>query len=215
MQRPVMMLALMAAMLLIAYFTSSSPVEIVATTTGLLSVWFTARQNLWAWPTGLVSVACFFYMFWEVKLYADMTLQIVFFVLSIYGWYNWMRNRQGAAVRPTRRMTGGEAVVSLLLLIAVTWGWGHILANYTDASIPYVDACIATLSLLAQFWLSAKVLENWYLWLVVDVLSIGMYTYKELYSLTFLYVIFFAIAASGLISWQRDFSAANRKRIRL
>lgn len=198
---------LIAVMLVIAYFTSSSTLEIVATVTGLLSVWLTARENIWAWPTGLVNVACFFYMFWEVKLYADMTLQVFFFVLSIYGWVVWLTNRGAAKVRPTRKIHPKMAAILFVFMLAATWGWGFWLANHTDASVPYADAFIATLSLIAQFLLSYKVLENWYCWLLVDVLSIAMYAYKELYVLAFLYLIFLGIAAMGLYSWKKQWKA--------
>ena len=81
MNKPITMAALCLAMLAVAYFASSTMLEMAATITGLLSVWLTARENIWAWPIGLINVACFFYMFWDVKLYADMTLQVLFFGL--------------------------------------------------------------------------------------------------------------------------------------
>ncbi|WP_214626043.1 nicotinamide riboside transporter PnuC [Paenibacillus agaridevorans] len=201
---------LFAAMLAIAWFTSSTTLEIVATTTGLLSVWLTARQNIWAWPVGLVNVGCFFFMFLEVKLYADMMLQVVFFVLSIYGWIVWLTKREGAKVRPTRNLTKPLAILLGMLAVAVTALWGYLLHAHTDASIPYADAFIATLSLIAQFLLSSKILQNWLVWIAVDVLSVGMYFYKELYALAFLYVIFLGIATSGYVSWKRDYDRAAK-----
>lgn len=204
------MVGLLACMLPVAYFTSSTPLEIAATTSGLLSVWLTARQNIWCFPVGLVNVACFFVMFYDAKLYADMTLQVVFFVLSIQGWIVWLTKRGQAKVRPTRRMTPQLGLWLVLLLVVVTAGWGYVLARFTDASIPYVDAFIATLSILAQLLLSNKVLENWHFWIAVDVLSIGMYAYKELYVLAALYVIFLGIATSGLIQWRSEYRAARR-----
>ena len=199
-----LVLGLVVIMMAVAYFTSSTALEIAATLTGLLSVWLTARENIWAWPIGLVNVACFFYMFWEVRLYADMTLQIFFFLLSVYGWMIWLTKRGSAKVRPTRRVQPSMAIILLICLIGVSVGWGYWLARYTDASIPYVDAFIATLSLIAQYLLSNKILENWYCWLLVDVLSIGMYTYKGLYAVAFLYLIFLGIAAMGLFSWRKQ-----------
>jgi nicotinamide mononucleotide transporter len=195
----------------IAYYTSSTTLEIVATMTGLLSVWLTARENIWAWPTGLVNVGCFFFMFEEAKLYADMTLQLFFFVLSIYGWIVWLTKREGAKIRPTRRITSRLALVMAVAFVVVTAGWGYVLKTYTDASIPYVDALIATLSLVAQYLLSSKVLENWLCWIAVDVMSIAMYAYKDLYTVAFLYVIFLGIATSGYISWKRELKHAERR----
>ncbi|MGO4373115.1 nicotinamide riboside transporter PnuC [Paenibacillus sp. MCAF20] len=203
------MVAALIIMLGIAYYTSTTTLEVVATTTGLLSVWLTAREKIWAWPIGLVNVACFFYMFYEVKLYADMTLQVFFFILSIYGWVIWLTKRNGAKVRPTRRITPRLAGILLVALFAGTGIWGYVLSTYTDASIPYPDAFIAMLSLIAQMLLSYKILENWYCWIVVDVLSVGMYLYKGLNMLAFLYVIFLCIAISGLITWKKQQEVAT------
>lgn len=198
------MLLLTAFMIAVAIYTSSTALEIAATLTGLLSVWLTAREQIWAWPIGLVNVGCFFYMFWDVRLYADMTLQVFFFALSVYGWIYWLRNRAGRKVRPTRRISLRSAGILLVLLIVVTSLWGYLLEAYTDASIPYADAFIATLSLIAQFLLSSKYLENWLCWIMVDILSIGMYSYKDLHALAFLYVIFLGIAAAGYVSWRKE-----------
>jgi nicotinamide mononucleotide transporter len=211
MNRPWVLPVLFVLMIGVAVYTSSSTLEIVATTTGLWCVWLTARENIWAWPIGLVNVACFFYMFEDARLYADMTLQIFFFILSVYGWVVWLTKRQGAKVRPTTRLAARSGLVMGLLLVVVTILWGYVLQTYTDASIPYADAFIATLSIIAQYLLSSKVLENWLCWVVVDVLSIGMYAYKELYAVAFLYVVFLFIASAGYISWKRELrQAADR-----
>ncbi|CAG7645308.1 nicotinamide riboside transporter PnuC [Paenibacillus allorhizosphaerae] len=210
MNKPWMLPILMLMMAAIAVFTSSTALEIVATTTGLWSVWLTAREKIWAWPVGLVNVGCFFYMFGEAKLYADMTLQIFFFVLSIYGWIVWLTKREGAEVRPTRKITFRQALLMCLLLAAITVSWGYVLKTYTDASIPYADAFIATLSLIAQYLLSSKVLENWLCWIAVDIMSVAMYAYKELYAVAFLYVIFLFIATAGYVAWKRELHPNGR-----
>ncbi|SFI30836.1 nicotinamide mononucleotide transporter [Paenibacillus sp. UNC496MF] len=202
---------LFIVMLAVAFATSSSALEIAATTTGLLSVWLTARENIWAWPVGLANVACFFYMFEDAKLYADMTLQVFFFALSLYGWAAWLTGRGAAKVRPTRSLAPKRAALLGVLLVAVTLLWGFVLKAYTDASIPYADALIATLSLIALYLFSSKVLQNWLCWIAVDVLSIGMYAYKALYALAFLYVVFLAIAVAGHLSWKRAYDAGPKE----
>jgi nicotinamide mononucleotide transporter len=202
---------MIVAMLIIAYYTSSSPLEIVATTTGLLCVWLTARENIWCWPFGLINTTCFFFMFLESKLYADMTLQVVFLLLNIQGWMIWLTKRGGAKVRPTGRMASWMLVALPLFTITVTIGWGYVLTRYTDASIPYADAFIATLSIVAQILLSSKILENWIFWIIVDVLSVGMYAYKELYLVAFLFLIFLGIAIAGLYSWKKEYLLAIKR----
>ncbi|GAA3411414.1 nicotinamide riboside transporter PnuC [Paenibacillus hodogayensis] len=187
-------------------YTSSTPLEAIASLTGLLSVWLTAREHIWAWPIGLVNVACFFYMFYDVKLYADMTLQLFFFALGLYGWIVWLSGRGDAKVRPTSRIARAEAGWLVLFLIAASVVWGFLLHRYTDASIPYADALIAVLSLIAQYLLSKKVLENWYVWIVVDVLSIGLYAYKGLDAVAVLYVVYLGIATAGLFGWKAQYA---------
>ncbi|MVP01927.1 nicotinamide riboside transporter PnuC [Paenibacillus lutrae] len=202
---------LLAVILVLAWLTSSTALEIAATATGLLCVWLTARENIWAWPISMINVALFFYTFWEVKLYADMTLQIFFFILSIYGWVVWLTRRGTADVRPTRRLRPWGILPLALFLVAASGGWGYVLERYTDASIPYVDAFIATLSIVAQILLSAKILENWIIWIVIDVLSVGMYAYKGLDMIALLYLIYLGIAISGLVTWRRNYRADQAK----
>jgi nicotinamide mononucleotide transporter len=180
-----------------------------ATLTGLLCVWLTTKENIWCWPIGLINVGCFFVMFYEAKLYADMTLQILFFILSIQGWVVWLTKRQNANVRPTKRLSTRMMLILPIILILATIAWGYVLTHYTDASIPYLDAFIATLSIIAQFLLSSKILENWYVWIAVDVLSVGMYLYKDLYSVAFLYFVFLVLAIIGMISWKKTYSLAK------
>ncbi|QGR00058.1 nicotinamide riboside transporter PnuC [Paenibacillus psychroresistens] len=205
MDKPSTMFGLLAIMLIIAYFTASTALEIVATTTGLLSVWLTTRESIWCMPMGLINVACFFCSFYDAKLYADMTLQVFFFVLGIWGWYVWLTKRYTAKVRPTKRIEAKMIILLSILIIAGTGGWGYLLTEYTDASIPYADAFIAILSVIAQFLLSSKVLEHWLVWIVVDVLSIGMYFYKGLDTIAFLYIIYLFIAIAGWFGWKNGY----------
>lgn len=205
------LLVLFIFMVAIAIYTSSTAIEIVATTTGLLCVWLTAKENIWAWPIGLVNVGCFFFMFWEAKLYADTMLQVLFFLLSVYGWIIWLTKREGTKVRPTRQITPRLMFFLSILCVVMTLLWGYVLQTYTDASIPYVDALIATLSIIAQYLLSSKILENWLIWIAVDVMSVAMYAYKDLYAVAFLYLIFLFIAIAGYVGWKRELQLVDRR----
>ena len=164
----------------VAAIASGSWLEAMASLFGLLSVWLAARENIWYYPTGIISVALFAWIFYEVKLYADVTLQAVFLILSVYGWVIWLTKRGSRKVRPTTSLGRGGWLTLILVTPVISYTWGYALHAYTDAAIPYLDATIATMSMAAQFLLSRKVLENWYLWIVVDVLSIGVYWYKGL-----------------------------------
>lgn len=186
----------------IAYATNSTWIEIIASVTGLFSVWLAAKENVWYYPVGFVNIITFAYIFHGVQLYADFTLQIVFFALSVYGWWIWLTKREGRPVRPTTSLTRRGWLFIILAVPAIAAVWGLMLTQFTDASIPYVDAFVATLSMTAQYLLSRKTLQNWYLWITVDVLSVGMYWYKGLYTISFTYFIFLLICIAGLVSWK-------------
>jgi nicotinamide mononucleotide transporter len=193
------------AMLIVAYFISSTPIEIIASLSGLLCVYLVVRENIWNFPIGFVNNGALIYVFHDAKLYADMTIQIFFVMLSALGWYLWRTNLNGNKVRPTRKMRRNEWVIIPWALVGITLGWGYVLGSYTEASFPYVDASIATISIIAQYFLASKVLETWYLWIIVDVLSIGLYLYKDLNLFAMLYAVFLVLAICGLVVWRREY----------
>ncbi|MCD7034289.1 nicotinamide riboside transporter PnuC [Metabacillus sp. GX 13764] len=195
----------------LAWYSNSSWMEIAASLAGLVCVWLNAKENIWAYPVGIVNLALFFFIFYDVKLYADAALQVIFLVLSLYGWAVWLTKREGHPVRPTRTMTKTEGIFLFAGMVLVTGIWGYGLSAYTDASIPYADALIASMSIFAQFFLSRKVLENWFIWIAVDVLSVGLYLYKGLPLIAFTYFVFLIICIYGLISWKKELKSIHTK----
>jgi nicotinamide mononucleotide transporter len=186
-----------------------SAIEIIATVFGLACVGLTIRRSIWCWPTGLVQVILYVWIFYKAKLYSDVGLQVVYIVLQLYGWHHWLRgSSRGDAA-------GGELPISRLS----SAGWcawaiagavgslalGTVMAKYTDAALPYWDAAIVALSLVAQTLLARKVLENWLFWITVDVLAVGVYAAKKLYPTTALYAVFLVMAVSGWLAWRRQF----------
>ena len=186
-----------------------SPVEIIATACGVLCVWLTIRQNVWCWPVGLVQVTLFTWVFYRARLYSDVVLHVIYVALGIYGWYHWVRGGRDARATndalPITRLRAGAAALWACAAAAVTAMWGYGMARFTDASLPYWDAAIAVLSLVAQFLLTRKVLENWLFWIVVDVLAVGVYAAKSLYLTAGLYALFLVLAVVGWLQWRRSF----------
>lgn len=186
----------------------SNPYEIFGTIFGLLSVWLTIKKNIWLWPTGIINIVLFFVMFYEAKLYAELITYSVFFVLSVYGWWEWLHggeNRTELPMAKTPRRT-----VMWLVAIGVVW-WplqSYLFHTYTDAALPYWDSAITVLSLLAQWMLAKKYLENWWLWITVDVMAIGVYWVKDLHVTSGLYLVFLVLATMGLIQWKKDMRKA-------
>jgi nicotinamide mononucleotide transporter len=180
-----------------------SPIEWTAAAFYLLSVLLTARESIWCWPTGLIAVALYLVVFYEAKLYADVGLQGVFIVLQVYGWYEWLH---GGSDRGELRVTPtpGRLLPALLGIGgAGTALLGYLLHRYTDAALPYWDSAIAAFSLVAQWMLAKKLLENWLFWIAVDVVAVGVYYAKGLVATTGLYTVLLVMATLGYLQWRR------------
>jgi nicotinamide mononucleotide transporter len=185
-----------------------SPLELFAAVVGALSVWLSVRQNIWSWPTAIVNVVLYAIVFFEAKLYADMGLQVVYAVLSIYGWYEWLHGGEGhTELRVTRT---GPALGALLTGIALAGAvlLGTLLQRATDAALPFMDSFLSSSSLVAQWMMTRKKLENWLVWILVDVLYVGMFVFKGLYLTAGLYAVFLALAVKGYLDWRRTLADA-------
>jgi nicotinamide mononucleotide transporter len=180
-----------------------SPIEIAAALLGLLSVYYTLREHVWCWPTGLVNVVLYVVVFFDAKLYADTLLQVVYIVLQIYGWYEWLHGGPAKTELRISRSSGRSLALLLLLAAGVTLGMGYGFDRYTDAALPYWDSAITALSLVAQWMVAKKRLENWVFWIVVDVLAIGVYFTKQLLPTAALYGVFLVMAVMGLRAWRK------------
>lgn len=179
-----------------------SVLEIFGVATGAVCVLLAARENILSWPIGIVNNVAFFVMFWHHKLYADATLQIFYIITAIYGWWKWAHKDAGAplAVHNTSRQLG----LTLLLMMPVVWaGIYELLHHYTDSNVPLGDSLATTLSLGAQFMAGRKLIENWIVWIVVDVVSIALFLYKRLYLTTGLYAAFIVMCMAGYVAWRR------------
>lgn len=180
--------------------------EIIGVAFGLLSVYLTVRENIWCWPTGIISVIAFAVLFFEIKLYADMLLQVFFLVTGFQGWYYWLYGGKNRTELPITQLSRSQVLTLAVVLVAAIAIIGYMFDTYTDAHIPFWDAAASGMSVIAQILLMRKKLENWYLWIAVDVLSIGIYIYKAVYLTAGLYVVFLALAIGGLLAWRRVFA---------
>ena len=181
--------------------------EILAVVFGIISVYLSTRENIWSWPTALINVGLYFVVFYEAKLYADMGLQAVYFALSLYGWYEWLyggENRTELHVSRASRTLGVRLIVIGVVCAATL---GTALARLTDAALPYLDSATTSTSLVAQWMMTRKILENWAVWAVVDVVYVGMFIFKKLYLTAGLYSVFFVLAVMGYVQWKRSLTA--------
>ncbi len=177
--------------------------ELFGDVTGALCVWLVARQHISSWPVGLVNNALFFLLFWTAKLYADASLQVVFAILALYGWWVWWSG-QGGAPLPVRRTRPAEWAWLAVGVVFATAILGLLLDRYTDSPVPWWDATVTALSLAATYGQARKLLESWWLWIAVDVLSIPLYAIRGLYPTAALYGVFLVLCVVGLRAWARD-----------
>ncbi|MDY7547925.1 nicotinamide riboside transporter PnuC [Glaciimonas sp. CA11.2] len=193
-----------------------SGLEIVAVIVSALAVWLTARRNIWCWPVGCVSVMFYSQIFFDAKLYSDLLLQLIFFVMQLYGWWHWTRNRTHSQTLPDasrdedkvhimpRRLSVAGCWVGLMIGAAGSLLLGYVMARFTDAHIPWLDSALTSFSLVAQYWMARKYIVNWWLWIAVDVIYIGVYVYKDLQLTAGLYAMFIILAIVGLRNWRRE-----------
>ncbi len=179
------------------------PTEIAAVVLGLINISLLVRRSIWNYPFGIVMVSLYAWIFYGAKLYSDVLLQFFFFVVQFYGWYYWLKGRGGDGLVIVERLTGGQALGYAGAAVAGVAMLGTFMARFTDAAFPYWDASIAVLSVIAQILLARRRLENWILWILVDVLAIGLYWVKDLHPTAALYAVFLTLSGVGLFSWRR------------
>ena len=185
--------------------------EVLAVVFGIVSVYLSTRENIWSWPTALINVALYFVVFLEAKLYADMGPQVVYFALSLYGWYEWLYGGENRTKLHVSRVTRALGLKLLLIGLASAALLGTILARLTDASLPYLDSATTSTSLVAQWMMTRKILENWAVWVVVDVVYVGMFIFKKLYLTAGLYAVFLVLAVMGFIQWKRSLAGREQR----
>ncbi len=176
--------------------------EIAAVAVSFLGIWLTAVRRLWCWPVNLLACALYFKLFLDVRLYADMMLQAVFAGALVYGWRNWARGRQDAgdvAVLPLRPI---HALAGLCAGAGAAMAIGFVMSRYTDAALPWIDATLSSFSLVAQYWTARRHSASWLLWIVVDIVYVGMFVVKGLMLTAGLYAAMILLALLGYRQWQ-------------
>ena len=176
--------------------------EVFGFVTGIICVWLTVRENIWNWPIGLANSAFYVALFLRTHLFADMGLQVIYIVLGVLGWYWWLR---GGEQRTALRVGHASYITWLVLgalVAAGTAGLTLFLRSVGDVA-PFLDALTTTLSLAAQYLLTRKALENWYVWITADIIYIGLYFAKGLPLTAVLYMLFLALCVAGWRQWRQ------------
>jgi len=180
-----------------------SPLEIVAVLTSVIGIWLTTRRKLSSWPVILVSCVLYALVFRREKLYSDMLLQFVYMAFAIYGWWHWWRGVKEEGTVRVERLSGRGLAAGVVVGAAGSFLLGFLMAHYTDAALPHIDAALTSFSLVAQWWSTRKHIANWWLWIVVDALEIGVFLYKRLYLTSVLFAFLIFLAVLGLRAWNK------------
>ena len=185
-------------------FKQTTYPEWLATITGLTCIYLAAKENIWNWPIGIINVCCFAYIFIQNKIYGDALLQAYFLSTCIYGWYYWNK-RAHTDEKPIVSLKPKGWLLTILAVLLLGSIFGLLLDKYTDSDVAYPDGfCVAT-SLVAQFLMTRKILENWLLWVFVDICYIPLFFYKGLLLTTILFIIYTFLAWNGYRSWKRTY----------
>lgn len=183
--------------------TAMEWLEPIAVAFGLINITLLVRRSIWNFAFGIAMVTLYAVIFFEARLYAEAGLQIFFAVVQAYGWSLWVR-AGGADEKVSVRWLGWPARIGWLLAIVVmALAFGTALDRYTDAAAPYPDATIAAASVAAQFLLSFRRVENWVLWIAIDIGAIGLYIARDLHLTAGLYGAFLVLSVLGLREWAR------------
>jgi nicotinamide mononucleotide transporter len=187
-------------------------IEVLGFLTGALAVWLTVKQNVVNWPVGIANSAFYLVVFLHARLFADMSLQAIYIGLGFLGWYWWLRGGAGRTLLQVSRTGPMTALTLMAILLTSTVGLTVILERVRD-SAPFWDALTTVMSLIAQFMLTRKLLENWLVWIAADLIYIGLYLSRGLALTALLYAIFLTMCVAGLVQWRATLKASGSPRI--
>lgn len=187
-------------------------IEVIGAVTGLIYLYLEIRQNIWLWPVGIVTSAFYIHIFFASKFYADMGLQVYYLVISIYGWYHWLTGgkAQNRDDLPVTRIDWRTALFLLPVTAVIFAIIAFVLIRYTDSPVPLGDAFTTALSITATWMLARKIIEQWWVWVVVNLVSLGLYVYKGLYPTSVLFFFYFSMAIVGYFEWKKAMERATK-----
>ncbi|MEO6191271.1 MAG: nicotinamide riboside transporter PnuC [Saprospiraceae bacterium] len=188
-----------------------SYIEFIGSMAGIIAVWLAAKSQILTWPIGLINITLFFIIFWQVELYSDVFLQVYFFTISIYGWYNWHYENQHQL--PIKTLSQTLRIKYSMIIIISSVILGLIVSNLNiympkifvkPAAYPFLDSFVAVTSVIANTFMARRILENWLLWIIVNIVCVGLYFSKNIIFVSIEYFIFLLLAILGHFSWTKE-----------
>jgi len=182
----------------------TSFLEWVAVVAGFLCIYLAAKESIWNWPISIISVVAYGFLFLREAMYGDMTLQIYFLFTAFYGWYFWIKKKVEHN-KPISRLRPKHWLLVIIFNVLLSFLLGWFMDKYTNSTVPYADGFCTSVSFVAQFLLTRKILENWLLWVFVNICYVPLFIYKNLYLSALLYVVLIAIAFKGYLDWKKTY----------
>ena len=191
---------------------SSNYIELAGAVLGLVYIVFSVKQNILTWPAGISTSIIYAYVFYMSRFYAGMGLQVYYVGISIYGWYYWLKGKRpdNSNELPVRKIHRAEIFWSATIFIACFIVLYLVLSGWTDSPVPVMDAMTTSLSIVATWMLARKILENWLIWIVANLASIGLYVFKSLWPTVVLFSVYEALAVYGYVQWKKSMSGVKR-----
>ncbi len=182
----------------------TSLLEWIAVVTGILSVWFSMRENILVYPVGIVSVLIYVWLGFQYKLYADMGVNFYYFIISLYGWYHWKDTDPDRDQIPVTLLNDWEKWASILMLVGSFGLLYYFLEVFTDSDVAPWDATTTAFFIIAMWLMARKKVESWVVWIIGDLISIPLYFYKGLVLTSVQFLVFTLIAIGGFIAWKKS-----------
>lgn len=180
-----------------------SILEVLGVFFGLLSVIYAKKESILVFPTGIISVLIYVYICFNARLYADMSINAYYFVMSVYGWYYWSRKDDAKHNTPITTNTKKDWIWSITILLVSFVVLSQLLIHFTDSDVPIIDALTTSIFFVGMQLMARKKIENWLAWIIGDFISIPLYYYKGLVLTSFQFFVFFIIAIFGYLSWKK------------
>ena len=189
--------------------------EVIAALLGFVAIFLQIRQNVWYWLVSIVMVSMYIYIYIKARLYADMSLQVYYLVISFYGWYLWLFGKKSDEGRQGQLPVSSTSLPLRIRLVIITvvlfFFIGWFLQTFTDSDLPWWDSFTTALSFVATWMLARKLIENWLVWIVVDAVSAVIYIYKGLFPTAVLFFFLTVLAVVGYRNWLRDLKGGSRE----
>jgi nicotinamide mononucleotide transporter len=178
-----------------------------STITQIASVWYARKNNVLVYPTGIIGVLLAAYVYFIISvppLYADASLNIYYFIMSVYGWYNWTKKKENSLQYPISWCNKNELGTGIFLFLA---SWGilyYVLQDFTNSNTPFLDSLVSGSAVTAMWWMAKRKIENWLAWIVSNIVAIPLNFYKGFMLFTLMYILFLLMAWMGYIAWKKE-----------